>query len=121
MSASGKFRVFAGQRSDPFFFNLGGFSSAVATAEGACGGACPGTLPKDAAGCLLIPGTTAAGLRTLVASPAAANNPAMCPAGVTDCFATLNVMAIVIQVDKTEVVNGMDKLVSVWGSTHAGS
>src|SRR5262245_3626886 len=122
VSASGRFRVFAGQRSDPFFFNLGGFSTAVAGADAACGGSCPGGLPKDAAGCLLIGGTpTAAQLRGAIAAPAMTGNPAMCPVGVNDCFVTLNVMAIVVQVDKTEVVSGMDKLVSVWASTHAGS
>src|SRR5437762_1468794 len=38
ISASGKFRAFAGRRSDPFFFNLGGARAAITAAESVCGG-----------------------------------------------------------------------------------
>ena len=122
VSRSGKFRVFAGQRSDPFFFNLAGFKRAVGTAEGACGGgtpgACPGVVPKDPAGCLLIDGGTGGALRGLIGatSPAAVGP---CPANQADCFLNFNVMAIVVQIDKTELLNGTDRLISVWASTHA--
>ena len=44
-----------------------------------------------------------------------------CSATVKDCFAAFNVMAVVVQVDKTLVVNGTDIFVSVYGSTHVGS
>ena len=128
-SAGGGFRVFAGRRSDPFFFNLGGFATARRNAELACAnstttpGACPGVLPKDAAGCPALDGATAGGLRALVANPPATNNPAgtPCAAGQIDCFANVNVMAIVVQIDKTLFLNGNDKLVTVWASTHMGS
>src|SRR4051794_3612256 len=36
-SADGKLKVFAGRRSDPFFFNLNGFKDAVATVEAVSG------------------------------------------------------------------------------------
>jgi hypothetical protein len=129
VSHSGQLRVFAGQRSDPFFFNLGGYASAVTAAETACGGgtkgSCPGLVPTDAAGCLQIGKATGDALRSLLTNPPATPVTIIpgvftCPAA-SDCFAGLNVMAIVVQVDKTLLVSGMDKLVSVWGSTHAGS
>lgn len=119
-SASGKFRVFAGRRSDPFFFNFGGFTNAVNGAKAACGGTCPGTASPDAAGCVQIVKAQGDGLRAAISNPPPAAV-GFCPAGVADCFATLNVMAIVVQVDKTLLLSGMDKLVTVWGSTHAGS
>ena len=118
VSASDKLRVFAGQRSDPFFFNFGGFVRAVGAAETTCGGACPGTVPVDAAGCLQTDAATAGGLRTLIGTAPPADI-AICKMGEIDCFATKNVMAIVIQVDKSELLSGMDKVVSVWASTHA--
>jgi hypothetical protein len=120
VSTSGKFRVFAGLRSDPFFFNLGGFKNAVTGAITACGGACPGTLTPDAAGCPQITKAIGDNLRAAISTaPTTASPP--CAANQIDCFATANIMAIVIQIDKSEVVKGMDKLVTVWGSTHAGS
>jgi len=120
VSRSGKFRVFAGQRSDPFFFNFAGFKKAVATAEGACGAGmeCPGAIPTDAAKCPLIDKATAGALVGLIgAESTTAVGP--CPANQIDCFENFNVMAIVVQIDKTELLNGTDKLVSVWASTHA--
>jgi hypothetical protein len=121
-SASHKFRVFAGLRADPFFFNLYGFKTAVTRAVTACGGSCPGgPFTTDAAGCMQITKAVADQLRTDVVTPPPVDSPPCLMANGRDCFKTANVMAIVIQVDKTELVNGMDKLLSVWGSTHAGS
>ena len=112
-SADGKMKVFAGRRSDPFFFNLSGFLTAQATVEGA-----GGALPHDAAGCPTLDAATASVLRgQLTATPATMVGP--CPAGNKDCFATFNVMAIVVQMDKSLALQGTDKLLSVWGSTHA--
>jgi hypothetical protein len=120
---SGKFRVFAGKRSDPFFFNLGGFVAAVTGAVTKCGGTCPPPAGTDAAKCVQIAGADAALLRGAIATKPAANNPAtLCDdAADIDCFKSANVMAIVVEVDKTLVLEGEDKLVSVWASTHAGS
>lgn len=98
-SILGKVRVFAGRRSDPFFFNVTGFNTAMAT---------------------LAP------LRT--ATPDGAE----CPTGITagqaltirtqltgdDDFATANVMAIVLQVDKSLINVDDQSVVAVWGSTH---
>lgn len=122
-SAGGKLKVFAGPRSDPFFFNFGGFVSAVSVALGAtyCAGDCPGGLGSDAAKCPTSTDfTKARTLRTLVGT--APTSPVLfCPANEIDCFAHLNVMAIVVQLDKGLVLSGSDALVSVWAATHAGS
>jgi uncharacterized protein DUF4331 len=117
---TGSMRLFAGKRSDPFFFNLGGFLRAQATVEGACGAgmACPGALPHDAAGCPTLDAATAGTVAGLLsATPPAAIGP--CAANVKDCFASFNTMAIVLQVDKTDFLGTGDHLLSVWGSTHA--
>jgi hypothetical protein len=111
-SADGKMKVFAGRRSDPFFFNLGGFKTAVSIVEGA------GALPHDAAGCPTIDAATAGTLRTALSNPPAAQV-GPCAAGQIDCFKTFNVMAISVQIDKSLLLQGTDKLLSVWGSTHA--
>jgi len=122
-SADGKLKVFAGRRSDPFFFNLQGFNKVVTAAKGAIAS---GQLQVDAAGCpTSCPGdldcsATAATLRNLLSAPAGAND-APCAPGATDCFAALNIIGIVVQVDKTLVNAGTNTSIGVWGSTHAGS
>ncbi len=112
-ATSNKFRVFAGRRSDPFFFNLSGFLTAKRTVNNA-------TL-TTAKGCpQLNDGSVPMALRTqLAATPdgTTANGP--CAQGVKDCFASFNVMAIVIQVDKDLVIDSANKILSVWASTHA--
>jgi hypothetical protein len=112
-------KVFAGKRSDPFFFNLGGFLRAQSTVETACGtSTCPGALPHDAGGCPLIDAATAGALRGLLTTaPPTTIGP--CAGGQIDCFANFNVMAIVVQVDKTLLNANGNHLLSVWGSTHA--
>jgi hypothetical protein len=117
-SRSGKVKLFAGRRSDPFFFNLAGFIQARTTVEGACGvAACPGALVTDAAGCPTITSTTAGVLRTQLSTVSTtAQGP--CPANQIDCFLNFNVMAIVLQVDKNLLNAGPNHLLSVWGSTH---
>jgi hypothetical protein len=115
ISASNKFRVFAGQRSDPFFFNLSGFRTAVAAVKQAPP---PFTQPD---GCPDSNGPTANALRGFLTgtpnSTTTDNGP--CPVGVKDCFADFNVMAIVVQVDKDEVSSDTNKIISVWASTYA--
>lgn len=116
-SVSGKIRLFAGRRSDPFFFNLQGFRDAVAAVE-----ATPeiGRMP-DAAGCPAgLTEIQVAGVRDeLVKTPTVTQAP--CPPNVKDCFAALNVLAIVVQVDKGLVNTPDNKYIAVWASTHAGS
>lgn len=109
---TGKMKMFAGRRSDPFFFNLGGFKTTVATVEAAAAG-----ITFNPAGCPVIDATTANTLRTqLVTPPATQVGP--CPAAQADCFANFNVMSIVLQIDKTELNGGTNTLLSVWGSTN---
>jgi len=128
-SAKGTFKVFAGRRSDPFFFNLGGFLRAQNALEVQCGGGtagpCPGTgafaATLDMAGCpALVPPTTVQSIavhisetQTVPLGPCAANQ--------KDCFANANVMAIVIQIDTAQIATDEKKYLGVWGSTHAGS
>jgi hypothetical protein len=103
-SKSGKFKVFAGVRADPFFFNLIGFRQTVKDVEAA------GVLPTNDAGCPLLPGTTAATLRTQLATNDDGGPP-------NDFFKTLNTLAIVVQIDKALVAkNG--PIVAVWASTN---
>ena len=101
-SITGKVKVFAGRRSDPFFFNATGFRTAVSS----LGLISP---VPDLAGCpTAIDAAQAMGLRTqLTTGP--------------DAFLTANVMAIVVQLDKSLVNIEPNKTVAVWGSTHAGS
>ncbi|MEO8552403.1 MAG: DUF4331 family protein [Kofleriaceae bacterium] len=115
-SASGKMKVFAGRRSDPFFFNLAGFKKTIAAVEGA------GVIPPNAAGCPAVPTATATVLRTFLTTPVVTGAAAPCPNNQADCFLNFNVMAIVAQVDKTLLAQGDatdHHLLSVWGSTHA--
>ena len=118
-SADGKLKVFAGRRSDPFYFNLGGLKTAVATTESVLA-----DIGVDAAGCpITLNGsagqfaTAAATLRTQLTTAQAAIGP--CAASQIDCFANFNVKAIVVQLDKSVLLSGSDVLLSVWGSTHA--
>jgi hypothetical protein len=115
-SSDGKLKVFAGRRSDPFFFNLGGFHAAQKIVEDAIANS--QIAGKDLAGCpTLDPTTQAAPLRAALATAPTADP--ICAAGVIDCFASFNVKAIVVQVDKSLLLSGTDVLLSVWGSTHA--
>jgi hypothetical protein len=129
-AVDGKIKVFAGRRSDPFFFNLGGFKTAVNGVETACGGgtpgACPGALATvpgvDAAGCPQLPAANVAPIRAALSAQAPANAvTAPCSGTVKDCFAAFDVEAIVVQIDKSLVLGSGHHLVSVWGSTHMGS
>jgi Domain of unknown function (DUF4331) len=113
-SADGKVKVFAGHRGDPFFFNLSGFhvaQHAVETAGGALG--------ANVAGCPNLPAANAGALRTALKTAQPTDPDGLCTAAQADCFLHFNVMAIVLQVDKTLLVQNTDKLISVWGSSHA--
>jgi hypothetical protein len=115
-SADGKVKVFAGTRSDPFYFNLGGFKTAVGAIEAAV--AANQITGADAAGCPTLNQTQATALQTAVTTaPTTAIAP--CAANQIDCFLTFNVKAIVLQIDKSLLLSGSDKLVSVWGGTYA--
>ncbi|MFN7955806.1 MAG: DUF4331 family protein [bacterium] len=106
-SSSGAFRVFAGQRNDPFFFNLDGFNHTVAVVDSV-----EASLTFDDNGCPLLDDATAATLRTLLQSNADGTGPA------TDTFASSNILAIAVSIDKSILTSG-GPILSVWGSTHA--
>jgi len=100
-SLLGRVKVFAGRRSDPFFFNQTGFTNAIANYKSLNTGAPDGALCPVG----LLAGQ-AATIRNLLATG-------------PDDFATANVMAIVVQVDKSLVTAAGMNVVAVWGSTHA--
>jgi hypothetical protein len=100
-SVQGRVRVFAGRRSDPSFFNTAGLASAVAMVNSLAP-----TL--DAAGCPSLTPVQASTLRTALATG-------------PDAFAAKNVMALVVQIDRTLVNASGNSTVAVWASTHAGS
>ena len=104
-SASGKLKVFAGLRDDPFFFNLDGFKHTAETVKNVAS-----SLTFDPAGCPNLPPSIAAALRGQLQSSATGGPP-------TDFFAGLNVLSIVLAVDKSVVTKG-GSLVSIWASTN---
>lgn len=112
-SASGKVKMFAGRRSDPFFFNLQGFRNTVSTIETVAS-----TLTFNAAGCPAVDTDTATLLTDRLKEAVHVPNAAPCPANGTDCFADLNVMAIVLQVDKSLLNATGNTTLGVWASTH---
>lgn len=105
-SDSGKVRVFAGLRADPFYFNLDGFKDAVATVDSV-----EKQLQYDGAGCPTVDMATSGLLVGMLQGTAMGTMPAK------NFFATVNVLSIVIEVDKTLITTG-GPIVSVWGSTH---
>lgn len=105
-SESGKLKVFAGLRADPFYFNLKGFQDTVATVKSVAG-----MLTFDGAGCPELDANTAT---TLIGMLQGTN---MGAGAAENFFATVNVLSIVLEVDKS-LVNGGGSIVSVWGSTH---
>ena len=104
-STSGKFKVFAGLRADPFFFNLVGFRKAVSTVTGA-----KGVLTFDDAGCPLLDGLTSSTVVGQLAQDGDGGTG-------TDFFKALNGLGIVVQLEKGLATKG-GPIVSVWGSTH---
>lgn len=105
-SKTGMFKVFAGLRADPFYFNLTGFQDAVATVIGAAGG-----LQFDAANCPNVNAATSAVLVDMLQSTMQGAGPAV------DFFATLNTLAVVVSVN-TSLFPADHTLASIWASTH---
>jgi hypothetical protein len=105
VSDDGKFRVFAGLRNDAFFFNLAGFRETSRIVAGAAA-----SLEFDPAGCPLLDAATSEALVTQLET-APGGGPAV------NNFDKLNVLAIVIAIDKSLVTkNG--SILSFWGSTN---
>ncbi len=104
-SDSGAVRVFAGLRDDPFYFNLDGFARTVDTVRGAAGG-----LTFDEGGCPTVDAATSAELVRQLTTDAD-DSPA------TDDLQDANILALVVQIDKT-LVNGGGPILATWASTH---
>ncbi len=105
-SASGKFKVFAGLREDPFFFNLAGFQKARTTVLAAAA-----SLTFDTAGCPDVDNGTSAVLVGQLQHDAAGGAP-------VDYFGDLNVLSIVVELDLS-LLNGAGDFLGVWASTNA--
>jgi hypothetical protein len=115
-SPSGKVHLFAGRRSDPFFFNLQGFRAAIAALTTRFGQ--NPQIQYDAAGCPTnLSNNETAAVAGLLDDQIAGQPP--CAATGKDCFANLNVKIILVQLDKSLVNNGQNTAVGVWASTHA--
>jgi hypothetical protein len=104
-SSNGKLRVFTGLRNDPFFFNLAGFRETARIVTGAAGG-----LTFDAAGCPAVDSATSTALVTQLQS-APGGGPA------PDSFADFNVIAIVVEVDKS-ILTKNGPILSVASATY---
>lgn len=130
-SSDGKIRLFAGRRSDPFFFNFNGFVDAVTAIK-----AIPTTVPKNAASCYAGTNTAtettvetnATLVRTKLAEAAQGSaGHAPCvgsgsgAGGNRDCFIGFDVQAIVLQVDKSLLNIGSNTVLGVWASTNSPS
>ena len=107
-SASGKVRVYAGRRDDPFFLNYAGFNDTVTTAVQAAGS---GGVMFDDKGCALL---TPEQQTLLVGKLQHSGN----DAPPTNTFAGQAVLALVLQVDKSLVDDG-GPILGVWASTHS--
>ncbi|MEZ4252253.1 MAG: DUF4331 family protein [Polyangiales bacterium] len=106
VSSSGRLRVFAGLRNDPFFFEFVGFSETLTAVRAAAG-----SLTFDENGCPALDEATSAALVGQLQSGAAG-------AAASDTFAGQNVLSLVVQIDDAVVTSGGDVL-GVWASTHA--
>jgi len=108
VSDNGGLRVFAGLRDDPFFLEYQGFQNAINLANGAAG-----SLQFDANGC---PSVDAATSQALLGALTHGND----NAPPTNTFAGQNVLALVIQVDKS-IVDGGGPILGVSASTYAAN
>lgn len=108
-SASGKVKVFAGKRSDPFYFNLQGFKDTVTTVEGAAA-----SLTFNTAGCPAVDAATSMALVNKLKETTSTAAPSKMAA---DDFAAANTLAIVLSLDASLVTSG-GKIMSVWASTN---
>jgi Domain of unknown function (DUF4331) len=117
-SGSGKMKVFAGVRNDPFWFNIQGFRKLGMAVKAAAG-----SLTFDGAGCPAIDATTSAALVGLLASDgnggAAKDDFAKSGHSPVDGTSVTNgnVLSIAIAIDKTLLTAG-GPIVGVWGSTN---
>ncbi len=105
-SASGKVRVFAGRRDDPFFFELVGFKETVKAVVAAAK-----DLTFDDEGCPKLDKPTSDALVGQLQSGAKG-------APASNTFAGSSVLSFAFQIDKTLLTKG-GPVLGVWASTHA--
>jgi hypothetical protein len=110
VSEGGGLRVFAGLRDDPFFLEYNGFLNAVNAANAAVAA---GDVEFDEAGCPLLTPEQGIALRGALTS---GNDGA--PASNT--FAGQNVLALVVQVDKS-IVDGGGPILGVSANTYSAN
>lgn len=104
VSASGKMRVFAAPRSDPFFFNAEGFAATLSKVQAAAP-----SLVFDPAGCPAVDAATSAVLVTGLQTGPFGESP-------KNFFRDRVVSSLVVQVDKSLVTPG-GPILAVWAST----
>lgn len=126
-STSGKMKVFAGVRDDPFFFNIRGFAAAGAAIHAAAIKTGTGALTFNAAKCPTnIDSTTSMAIVNTLKSNGTPPTPgtddfgkngnSLLPPG-TGGTTNGNILAIVISIDKTLLTTG-GPMLSVWASTN---
>jgi hypothetical protein len=107
-SESGKMRVYAARRDDPFFLEYTGFSNTIAEAVKQ---AVAGQVTFDPTGCATLTPAQQTGLVGLLQHGADGAPP-------SNTFAGQAVLALVVQLDKSLVDQG-GPILGVWASTHA--
>jgi hypothetical protein len=110
-SADGKVKLFAGLRSDPFFFNEQGLRDAITLVDAT-------SVAADVAGCPLLTDAQGAAIRAKLQEGIQATAGAPCATDSKDCFAHNNVKIIVLQIDKNLLNLSGHTMLSVWASTN---
>lgn len=123
-STSGKMKIFAGVRDDPFFFNIRGFLAAGTAVHNAAIKTGAGALMFNNAKCPTIDSTTSGVLATALTKDGGTGagaddfgkngNSLLPPGGGTT---NGNILAIVVAIDKSLVTAG-GSMLSVWASTN---
>ena len=106
-STGGTFKVFAGLRNDPFFFNFGGLTDTIAFVKENAD-----ALTFNDASCPTLDAATSTAIVSRLQGTEDGTEDA------ADSFAGTNVMAIVVQIDLASV-NAGGAILSVYGSTHS--
>lgn len=106
MSEGGSFKVFAGLRNDPFFLEYQGF---LATEAAAVGEVVADNVDFDNDGCAVL----SPGQSDLLVTQLRTGPDGVAP---TNTFAGQNVLALVVQIDKT-MVNSGGPILGIWAET----